>query len=158
MLVINSCLQSIHTCNKFVFAISHRNRRKKSGKQERRRYNTDTVHRKDYGNRKRRDLQAVTKIYESTTGGRKGQILAAKQRTRKEGERSYAAKGRKLYRISLTGSRTFLHETSHPKNGVRLTIEMRLTFVKLTVRHADAYPVYTKSHMRVSHDLVKGNF
>ena len=31
------------------------------------------------------------------------------------------------YRISLIISHTFLHETSHPKNGVRLTIEMQLT-------------------------------
>ena len=47
------------------------------------------------------------------------------------------------------------------KNGVRLTIEMRLTFgifVKLTVRHADAHAVYTKSHMRMSPDIVKVNF
>ena len=45
------------------------------------------------------------------------------------------------YCISLIISRTFLHETPHPKNGVRLTIEMRLTFeifLKLTVRHAYA--------------------
>ena len=65
------------------------------------------------------------------------------------------------YRISLIISRTFLHETSHPKNGMRLTIEMRLTFrisVKLTVRHAYTYTVYTKSHMQVSPDLVKGKF
>ena len=65
------------------------------------------------------------------------------------------------YRISLIVSRTFLHETSHPKNGVRLTIETRLTFgifVKLTVRRADAHAVYTKSHMRVSSDLVEVNF
>ena len=66
-----------------------------------------------------------------------------------------------MYRISLIISRTFLHETSHPKNGVRLTIEMRLTFrisVKLTVTHAYTYTVYTKSHMQVSPDLVKGKF
>ena len=65
------------------------------------------------------------------------------------------------YRISLIISRTFLHETSHPKNGVRLTIEMRLTFrisVKLAVIHAYTYTVYTKSHMQVSPDLVKGKF
>ena len=65
------------------------------------------------------------------------------------------------YRISLIISRTFLHENSHVKNGVRLTIEMRLTFrifVKLTVRQAYAYTVHTKSHMRVSPDLVEGNF
>ena len=65
------------------------------------------------------------------------------------------------YRISLIISRTFLDETSHPENGVRLTIEMRLTFgifVKLTVRHAYAYAVYMKSQMRVSPYLVEGNF
>ena len=65
------------------------------------------------------------------------------------------------YRISLITSRSFLHETSHPKNGVRFTIEMRLTFgsfVKLTVRRAYACAVYTKSHMRVSPDLVKSDF
>ena len=33
-----------------------------------------------------------------------------------------------MYRISLIISRTPLHETSHPRNGVELTIEMRLTF------------------------------
>ena len=63
-----------------------------------------------------------------------------------------------MYRISLTISRTFLHETSHPTNGVRLTIEMQLTFrtiVKLTVRHAYAYAKYTKSQMRVSPDVVE---
>ena len=52
-----------------------------------------------------------------------------------------------------------LHETSHPKDGVRLTIEMRPTFgifLNLTVRHAYAYAVYTKSHMRVSPGLVGG--
>ena len=64
-------------------------------------------------------------------------------------------------------TRTFLYQTSHPKNGVRLTIEMQLTiemrltfgiFVKMTVRDAYAHTVYTKSHMRVSLDLVDGNF
>ena len=67
----------------------------------------------------------------------------------------------KQHRISLIISHTFLHETSHPKNGVRLTIEMRLTFgifVKLTVRHAYAHTVYMKSYMRVSLGLVEGNF
>ena len=65
------------------------------------------------------------------------------------------------YRISLNISRTFLHETSHSKNGVRLTIEMRLTFgifVNLTVRHAYTYAVYTKSHIWVSFGLVEGKF
>ena len=65
------------------------------------------------------------------------------------------------YRISLILSRTFLHENSSVKNGVRLTIEMRLTFrifVKLTVRHAHAYAVYTKSRMQGYTGLVKGKF
>ena len=65
------------------------------------------------------------------------------------------------YRISLIISHTFLRETSHLKNGMRLTIEMRLTFGifgKLTVRHAYAYAVYTKSHMQVSPDLVEGKY
>ena len=70
------------------------------------------------------------------------------------------------YRISLIISHTFLHETSHPKNGVRLTTEMRLTiemrltfriFVKLTVRYAYAYAGYMKRHMQVSPDLVERN-
>ena len=62
------------------------------------------------------------------------------------------------YRISLIISRILLHGNSHVRNGVRLIIEMRLTFgifVKLTVRHAYAHAVYTKSRMRVSPDLVE---
>ena len=31
-------------------------------------------------------------------------------------------------------------------------------FVKLTVRYAYVYTVYVKSHLRVSPDLVEGNF
>ena len=64
-----------------------------------------------------------------------------------------------MYLISLIISRTFLHETAQPKNGVRLTIEMRLTFgifVKFRVRHAYAYVVNTKSHMQGYTDLVEG--
>ena len=63
--------------------------------------------------------------------------------------------------ISLIISRTFLHENSHVKNGVRLTIEMRLTFgifVKLTVRHAHAYAIYTNSHSQGFPDLAEGKF
>ena len=65
------------------------------------------------------------------------------------------------YRVSLNTRHTFLHEPHIRKNGVQLKIEMWLTvgyFVKLTVRHAYAYAVYMKSHMRVSLDLVDGNF
>ena len=65
------------------------------------------------------------------------------------------------YRISLIISRTFLHETSHPKKRVRLTVEMRITFgifPNLTIKHAYAYTVYAKSHMRVSPDLAEGKF
>ena len=74
---------------------------------------------------------------------------------------TFSAAGSYTYRISLIVSLTFLHENSHAENGVRLTIEMRLTFgifAKLAVRHAYAYAVYMKSHMQVSPDLVEGNF
>ena len=66
-----------------------------------------------------------------------------------------------MYHISLIISHTSLYERSHAKNVVRLTIEMRLTFVifvESTVRYAIAYIVYTKSNIHVSPHLVEGNF
>ena len=77
------------------------------------------------------------------------------------GEQKQAVLLMDRYGISLIICCTFLHETSHPENGVRLTNEMRLTFesfVKLTVRHAYAYAVCTKSHIPVSPYVVEGNF
>ena len=70
-------------------------------------------------------------------------------------------RGVTIYRISLATSRTFLRENAHAKNGVGLTIKMRLTFgifAKLTVRRAYPYAVCTNSHMRDSPGLVEGNF
>ena len=64
------------------------------------------------------------------------------------------------YCISLIICRTFLHEYSHVKNGVQSRCDFLSggIFVKLTVRHAYSYTVYTKSHLRMSADLAEGNF
>ena len=66
-----------------------------------------------------------------------------------------------MYRISPIISRTFLHERSEVKNGVRLAITMRLTFeifVESPVRHAIAFILYTKRHILLSPHLVEGIF